>query len=288
MIPRAHTAAAIAGSLLAVAALLPPASRGEDAPSAAEFDANLPEGGSLSGREIYERFLENEFRKSFQHMRVVSRDPGGGEQSTTFLLSVEDLRDAGEPDVYGVQARMLLEVTAPFDMRHTRYLMIAKDPGPDDEFVYQPSARRVRRVDLKRTPLLGTDYTFGDVAYYDLEDARYVRHPDSEIDGIPVYVIEAFVRDTREVEYHRTVSYLEQAHYVPLRIRYWDDHGVQVKELNAPHSGIRAFGEKWVATLSTMRDLLQNTSSTLYVDHVDTNPAFSPHFFTVARLNQGH
>jgi hypothetical protein len=254
-------------------------------PSAAEFEDALPADGSLTGREIYDRFLDNRFQRSHQRLRVISRDPGGSEQTTEFTLSIEDLRR--ETESHGMRGRVLVEVTAPFDVRHTQYLMIDKDPGPDDEFVYQPSARRVRRVDLKKTPLFGTDYTFDDVAYHDIEDADYHRLPDSEIDGTPVYVVEAFIEETRDVQYHRTVSYLEKEHYVPLRVRYWDDYGVEVKELVASASSIRAFGDLWVATASTMRDLFQRTSSTLVVEHIDTAPEFHAQHFTVNHLNKG-
>ena len=66
-------------------------------------------------------------------------------QGTYFHFGMQYL---GSLDIPGDQFR---EFKAPFDMRHTNYLMIAKDPGPDDEFVYQPSARRVRRIALKKT-----------------------------------------------------------------------------------------------------------------------------------------
>jgi hypothetical protein len=257
-------------------------------PSREEMATELRPGTSLSGREIYDRFLDNRFRRSRQQLRVISRDPGGSEQTTTFRLSLEDTRDENDEPTNGVRAKTLIEVHAPFDMRHTQYLMINKEPGPDDEFVYQPSERRVRRVALRKTPLMGTDYTFDDVAFHDLDDAHYVRRPDEVIDGTPVYVVEAFIHDTRDVEYHRTVSYLEMEHYVPLKVRYWDAYGVEVKVLTAPADGIAVFGDTWVATRSTMRDLLQGTSSSLLVDDMDTDPVFSEKLFTVSRMNQGH
>ena len=298
----AETAAAallLAFSLLA-SGVLPAPTRADDigpdseivtpsgiVPSSEEVEQALPEGESLGGREIYERFLRNKFRASVQHMRVVSRDPGGSEQTTTFKVSLEDFRDEDDRATEGILAKMLVEVSSPFDMRHTAYLMIAKDPGPDDEFVYQPSERRVRRVALKRIPLMGTDYTFDDIAYHDIESADYERLPDEEIDGTPVYVIEAIVSDTRAVEYHRTVSYLEKEHYVPLRIRYWDDFGVEIKKASAKRSSLKAFGDVWVARESTMLDLLQRTSSTLHVDSLDTTTHFPPKLFSIGRLTQG-
>jgi hypothetical protein len=261
---------------------------GRDLPTPEEMEQDLPTGTTLTGREIYRRFLDNRFRRSTQEMRVVSRDPGGSQQTTAFRLSLEDFRDEDDEPTDGVRAKSLVEVQSPFDMRHTQYLMINKQPGPDDEFVYLPSERRVKRVSLRRTPLMGTDYTFDDVAYHDIDDAEYLRRPDEEIDGTSVYVIEALIRETRDVEYHKTVSYLEKGHYIPLKIRYWDAYGVEVKVMDAPAASISAFGDTWVATRSTMRDLLQGTSSSLHVDAMDTNPVFSPKLFTAARMNQGH
>jgi hypothetical protein len=256
-------------------------------PGSDEVEEALPEGGALTGREIYDRFLSNKYRRSVQSLRVVSRDPGGSEQSTTFKASLEDFRNEQDEATDGVLAKMLVEVSAPFDMRNTSYLMISKDPGPDDEFVYQPSERRVRRFALKRIPLMGTDYTFDDIAYHDIEHADYRRLPDEELDGTPVYVVESTVKETRDVEYHKTLSYMEKEHYVPLRIRYWDSFGVEIKEMRAEQSSLKEFDDVWVATESTMRDLLQNTSSTLFVDSLKTEPRFSPKLFTLARLTQG-
>ena len=256
-------------------------------PAAAEVEDAIPEGGSLTGREIYERFLENKFKESFQDLHVESRDPGGNAQTTRFAISLQDHRtEEGEP-TEGVNAKMLVRVSDPFDMRHTAYLMIAKEPGPDDEFAYRPSPRRVQRVDLKNTSLLGTDFTFNDIAFQNIEDADYVRHPDEVIDGREVYVVEANVKETVDVEYHKTMSYLEKEHYIPLRTRYWDDHGVEVKEMKAPAAKIRQFGDTWVATESTMTDLRQQTSSALFVDEVETAPVFHQKTFTVSQLSKG-
>lgn len=256
-------------------------------PTPQELEESHPEGARLTGREIYERYLSNKHRKSVQRMRVVSRDPGGSEQTTVFKVSVEDFRDENDEATDGVLAKMLVEVTSPFDMRHTSYLMIAKDPGPDDEFVYRPSERRVRRIALKTTPLMGTDYTFDDIAYHDIENADYLRLPDEELGDTPVYVVESIIKDTRDVEYHRSVAYMEKEHCVPLRIRYWDDFGVETREMMADPSSVEAFGEIWIARESTMRDLLQRTSSTLHVDSLTRESAFPKKLFSLANLTKG-
>jgi hypothetical protein len=282
--------AALLAALLAVAAAARAgegADAGVDLPEPEEVESRFPEGERLSGREIYERFIDRRSRESLQKLRIVSRDPGGSEQLSRFELYVQDARDDQGRPTDGVRARTRIDVSDPFDLRHTKYLIVSKDPGPDDEFVYQPSARRVRRVDLKSTNFLGTDYAFNDIAVQNIEDAQYVRLPDEEIDGRPVYVVETHVKETIDVEHHRTIVYLDKQHYVPLRVRYWDDFGVEVKELTAPADKIRAFDDTFVAAESTMRDLRQGTSSTLYVDDLDASPEFGRGVFSVNRLTRG-
>ncbi len=242
---------------------------------------------ALSGREIYERYVEGRTRESFQKVRIVSVDPGGSEQLSRFDLRVQDARDENGAPTNGVRWRTRIDVHDPFDLRHTRYLIITNEPGPDDQFVYQPSARRVRRVDLSNTSFLGTDYSFGDIAVATVEDADHVRLPDEEIDGEAVYVVETRIKEAVDVEYRKTVVYLEQEHYLPLRSRSWDDDGVEVKEMTAPASKIREFGGVWVNAESTMRNLPLNTHSTLFVDELEANPKFNRATFSSGRLARG-
>jgi len=242
----------------------------------------------LSGREIYRRLLLNKYRRGIQKIEIVSTDPGGSEQTTVFVASLEDHRDAEEQPTEGRNASLLIEVSRPFDMRHTRYLMIAKEPGPDDEFIYQPSDRLVKRVDLKSTPLLGTDYTFSDLAYHDLDGATYTRLPDEKLDGVAVFVVEALMTDVRSENVHKSVSYVEQTHFIPLRIRYWDEYGVEIKEMLAEYASIEAFGTMWVAKRSMMKDLLQGTTSRSRLLSLETNPTFSKRHFSARRLAQGN
>ena len=69
---------------------------------------------------------------------------------------------------------------------------------------------------------------------------------------------------------------------------YWDEFGVAIRELTAPHESIKAFGESWVSTESTMKDLLQRTSSSLYVEEVETDPVFHKKHFSLAKMARGH
>jgi hypothetical protein len=265
----------------------PPTSDEASVVDTADTTETSAAGDTMTGREIYESYVQGRSHESFQKIRIVSRDPGGSEQLSRFDMSVQDARDENGKPTKGVRLRSRLDIHDPFDMRHTKYLIITKEGGKDDEFIYQPSARRVRRVDLSETSFLGTDFTFGDLVVPEADDADHVRHPDEEIDGRPVFVVESMVKAGIETQYPRSIVYLEQEHYVPLRTRSWDSSDTEVKEMTAQPDTVRGFGDVWLATESTMRDLKQDTTSTLYVDELDPEPRFNRGVFSSGRLARG-
>jgi hypothetical protein len=258
-----------------------------EVPTAEEIEDAIPEGESLTGKEIYERFLENKLHSAVQHQKVVSTDPGGSTQTTRFWVRWKDYReeDDGEgPE--GVLAKTLVKFSDPFDMRNTGFLMIMREDRASDQWIYSPSTRKIRRVKLRQTSVMGTDYTFADIAYENIEDADYRRLADEEIDHVEVYVVEAVTKPFVDSQYNRTMVYLEQEHYVPLRARYWDQSDVEIKELRAPASSLTEYDGVWVAAESTMYNLKEGTSSTLYIENLDPNPEIADHLFSVFRLEQ--
>jgi hypothetical protein len=129
----------------------------------------------------------------------------------------------------------------------------------------------VRRVDLRGVGVMGTDYTFDDIQWKSIEDADYVRLPDEEIDGVPVYVVEVKVKPTVASSYKTARTWLEQQHYVPLRTIYRDANGVDQREQRAPAASLHDFNGTWIARESTVSNLKEKTSTTVLVDKLDAN-----------------
>lgn len=253
-------------------------------PTAEEIEDAIPEGGSLTGREIYERFLENKMHTAVQWQTVISRDPSGDEQSSTFWVRWKDYRDLPDSEDENVLAKTLVKFQKPHDMRHTGYLMIMRKDRGSDQFVYRPSSRKVRRVKLRGVTVMGSDFTFDDIAFQNIEDADYTRLPDEEIDGVPVYVVEARMKPFVSFRYVRAIAYIEKEHYVPLRVRYFDENDVEFKEMRAEPDSLKEFDGVWVATNATMHDLRQGTSSQLLIEKLDPNPELAEQLFSTFRL----
>ncbi len=259
-----------------------------ETPSEREVERWLPEGGALDGRALYDRFLKNRrrLRTAYQQGRIVSSDPGGNPQEVRFWMHWKDYRDAADDPVNGLYSKALVKLSGPHEVRHSGYLYVHRSDRSDDQFMYSPNRGRTARVRVHGQSVAGTDFTFDDflLTLDDVEDADYRRFSDEEIGGVPVYVVEATMKPSSESRYTRSISYLEQEHYVPLRTRYWDEIGVESKLLVSPHTGIREFDGVWVATVSTMTDILEDTDSTMYVDLLTPNPGLGDGVFSIAAL----
>jgi hypothetical protein len=288
MVRRFRTIAAALAVLAFAAFPIPSAAEGVKLPAPEEIEDAIPEGGSLTGREIFDRFLDNRLHSAVQWQTVVSRDPGGNEQRSRFWVRWKDYRDENKKAVNGVIAKTLVKFQAPEDMRQTGFLMVVNSDRSNDQFIWTPSSGRVRRVRLQGVGIMGTDYTFDDIGWKSIEDAEYQRLPDEVIDGVPVYVLEVTMKPMVDSEYQTMRTRIEQKHYVPLHTVYRDANGVELREMIAEADSIENFDGAWVAKRSTMHNLKEKTSTSVYVEALDPDVSLADQQFSTFQLSLRH
>jgi len=272
--PADATSAAPAAGATAPGASAP--GRGEDA---------LPEARALTGREIYQCVLDNRFDAYVQTASLASGDRGGSVQESALRMTWRSFRDEeGEPGGAGVLSKTMVKYTEPFDLRFSGYLIVNNHARSNDQFVYLAASRRIRRVNLRREAVFGTDFTFEDIVPREIEDGTYERLPDKILEGTPVYVVEVTPKEHAESEYSRFVLHVEREHCVPILTRYWDDKGVEVKELTAPPEHVEEHEGVWVPMELVMRNLQMDTYTRLRVEKLVPNPDLARTDFDIRRL----
>jgi hypothetical protein len=257
-------------------------------PAQKDVEDAIPEGGSLTGKEIFERFLDNRMHSCIQWQTVISRDPSGSEQRMRFWVRWKDYRDEHKKAVDGVIAKTLVKFQEPEDMRQAGFLMVMNEDRSNDQFVWSPSTGRVRRVRLSGVGIMGTDYTFDDIGWKNVEDADYERLPDDVIDGAPVYVLEVTMKPFVDSDYKTMRTWIEKEHYVPLRTIYRDSTGVEMREMRAEASSIQDFDGAFVPTRSQMMNLKEKTSTSIYVEALDPNVSLADRHFSTFQLTRRH
>ncbi len=295
---RVGSAGALVAALLLGLALGAPAvvsaaapERAVETPAPREVEDVLPEGKTLGGREIYDRLFKNRkrLRTAVQTGRILSKDPAGNPQETRFLMRAKDYRNAADEATDGVYAKVLITITGSRDLERTSYLYIHRNDRPDDQFMYSPLRKRMARANLRGQSVAGTDFSFDDflTTLDDLEHATYKRLPDETIEGVSCYVVEATMLPASKSRYSKSLAAIEKEHYVPLRTRYWDEVGVEVKELTSPRASLKVYDGVWVPTESTMTDLLETTKSVVNIETVDPNPTLGDNDFAPSALERG-
>ncbi|MBM4336539.1 MAG: outer membrane lipoprotein-sorting protein [Deltaproteobacteria bacterium] len=287
--PAPVRAASLLGAALVFAAIAMPGGAAEiELPAREEIEAAIPEGGSLSGREIFDRFLDNRLHSAVQWQTVVSRDPGGNEQRSRFWVRWKDYRDSEKKSHDGVVAKTLVKFSDPEDMRQTGFLMVVNKDRSNDQFIWSPATGRVRRVRLSGVGIMGTDYTFDDIGWKSIEDAEYQRLPDAEVDGVRAYVLEVTMKPFVDSEYQTMRTWIDQEHYIPLRTIYRDQNGVPMREMVAESGSIENFEGAWIATRSVMYNLKERTSTSVYVEALDPDVTLADQAFSTFQLTRRH
>lgn len=256
-------------------------------PGQADSTADSRDG--LSGREVYDRVIANRFQSFNQESKLISADRTGRNQESRFEMKWEDFRTKGDSTLEQteVRSRTLVRYSHPFDLRHAGYLIQTNQNRANDQFVYYPSKRRVVRINLRNEAVYGTDFSFEDVVPREAEDFEYERLADTELAGTPVYVVELSPVEFARSEYSRIQVFVDKKRAVIVRARYWDDAGVEIKELEAPPGEIREFEGIFVPMKATMRNLLLDSSTTLVVTDLEVNPKFNSDTWDLRRL-EGH
>jgi hypothetical protein len=181
-----------------------------------------------------------------------------------------------------VLSKTLVKYIDPFDVRYSGYLIINNHARLSDQFVYLATTRRIRRVNLRREAVFGTDFTFEDLVPQEIEDGNQRRLPDKVVQDTTTYVVEIIPKEHADSEYSRFVIHVDKESCVPLLTRYWDERGILVKELTA--SDIEQIeGIHWPGTL-TMRNLQNETFTTLIVEELEPNPKLTQKQFDLRRL----
>lgn len=258
-------------ALLVVAAKAPAETSSEDAAT--------PQS-ELTGREIYQCVLDNRFESYIQHSTLLSGDRGGSVQESKLRMTWRSFREEDDR----VLSRTLVKYLDPFDLRFSGYLIQNNAARSNDQFVYLATSRRVRRVNLRREAVFGTDFTFEDVVPREIEDGDYRRLPDKVIEGVPTYVVEVIPKDHANSDYSKFVVHVEKQHCVPLLTIYWDEKAVEIKNLKVPADKVEELDGVWVPMELTMRNLQLDTFTKLTIENLEPNPKLHRRTFDLSRL----
>lgn len=128
--------------------------------------------------------------------------------------------------------RLLVVFDTPKDIRGTALLSYAHKDASDDQWMYLPALKRVKRITSqnKSGPFLSSEFAYEDMALQEVEKYRYRLLETREEEAGSVYVVERKPADEHS-GYAREVVVLDSDQFRILHIDYYDRQNRPLKTL---------------------------------------------------------
>jgi hypothetical protein len=135
-------------------------------------------------------------------------------------------------EVDGDGDKSLVIFDQPRDVAGTALLSFTHKEGPDDQWLYLPALKRVKRIasDNKSGPFMGSEFAYEDIASQEVEKYTYKYLRDETLDGLDVFVFERYPEDKKS-GYTRQIIWLDKEHYKERKIEYYDRKKTLLKTL---------------------------------------------------------
>jgi outer membrane lipoprotein-sorting protein len=164
------------------------------------------------------------FGDSTAGMDMVLRNRQGDESRRE--VRVRTLEVEGDGD------KSLSIFDAPADVKGTAFLTFSHVTGLDDQWLYLPSLKRVKRISSKNKsgPFMGSEFAYEDISSDEVEKYTYLYLRDEACDGMDCFVIERRPVDP-DSGYTRQEVWLDKQEYRPQRVVYYDRKNALLKTL---------------------------------------------------------
>ena len=186
-------------------------------------------------------------------------------------------------EVAGDGDRTLVVFDEPADVKGSTVLTYSHASADDDQWLYLPAVRRVKRIasSNKAGPFMGSEFAFEDLASQEVEKYTYRLVGEDTLGGLPSFVVERDPVDPKS-GYTRQRVWYDQQHYRPLKIDYYDRKDALLKTLTFDR--YQAYGAFWRARAQLMVNHQTGKRTHVEFGEFRLNAGLTPVDFEVARL----
>ena len=119
--------------------------------------------------------------------------------------------------------KSLIIFEKPRDVKGTATLTFTHKEGSDDQWLYLPAIKRVKRISSnnKSGPFMGSEFAYEDLSSQEVEKYNYKHLRDETFDGKDCYVVERIPMD-KYSGYTKQVAWIDKAEYRALKIDFYD------------------------------------------------------------------
>ena len=184
----------------------------KETPIKTEYSDNKEKGLAII-TEVDRR--DTGWKDSQAKLKMILKNRQGDEHSRSLKMKTMEVQGDGD--------KSLSIFGSPKDIKGTAFLSYTHALDPDEQWLYLPAVKRVKRISSrnKSGPYLGSEFAFEDLASFEIKKYRYEFIKDEVLEGIDCFVIEAYP-EYKYSGYTRTMLWIDKKRYVLLKTDYYD------------------------------------------------------------------
>lgn len=120
----------------------------------------------------------------------------------------------------------------PRDVKGTALLSFTHKTGADDQWLYLPALKRVKRISSnnKSGPFMGSEFAYEDITSQEVEKYTYKYIRDDKLGGLDMFVFERYPVD-KNSGYTRQIVWMDKDKYNVHKVEFFDRKNTRLKTL---------------------------------------------------------
>ena len=158
-------------------------------------------------------------------MQMILMNKQGQKSERQIRIRTLEVEDDGD--------KSLTIFDTPKDVKGTAFLSFTHKVGDDDQWLYLPALRRVKRISSrnKSGSFMGSEFSYEDIASEELEKYTYKWIRDEKYEGKECFVLEKYPVDKKNSGYTKQVIWLDKKEYRVWKVEYFDRKNSHLKTL---------------------------------------------------------
>lgn len=178
----------------------------------------------------------------------------------------------------------------PASIRNTRFLTVENEGRADDQWIFLPSLRKVKRIASgeKDGSFMGSDFSYSDMGSSgnSVDDSIQTILREEKYNGRNCYVVESIPKTGTDKNYGRYITWVDKISWLTLKVEFFSKDGrTMIKELNSEDI-VKEAGH-WIAKKITMETLENGHRTILEIKQVKYDISLNPGYFTTTFLETG-
>jgi len=220
------------------------------------------------------------FGDSEVSLTMVLRNSAGQESSRTLTIATLEIPDESVGD------KSLVLFQTPQDIQGTALLSHAKILKSDDQWLYLPALKRVKRISStnKSGPFVGSEFAFEDFTAIELNKFTYKYLRDEACGALQCSVVERYPRYENS-GYTKQIAWIDTTDFQVRTIEFYDRRGDLLKVLEL--EDYRKYGKGyWRAQKLSMKNLKTKKSTELIYGDYEFGVGLKDRDFVKGRLSK--